>query len=152
MAITHSFLVVLAGYASQGASLLSPTPWLLALPLAIAVLPSITLAGFPDFEADEVTGKRTLAVRLGRKRAAILAGVCAVVAALLPLCLASPTHEWQRWAVLPAIPHAVWLAFRIRRFIQAGAPAGRIDALLIIALTFMLWFCIIPLVTMWLTR
>ena len=34
----------------------------------------------------------------------------------------------------------------------ALAPAGRIDALLIISLTFMLWFCIVPLIAMWLAR
>ena len=72
VAVTHSFLVVLAGYASQAGPLTSATPWFLALPLALAVLPSITLAGFPDFEADSATGKRTLVVRLGRHRAAML--------------------------------------------------------------------------------
>lgn len=148
VALTHSFLVVLAGYASQGASLFAPTPWLLALPLFAAVLPSITLAGFPDFEADEATGKRTLAVRLGRHHAALFAGGCSAVAALLPLCLASPAQDWQRWAMLPAIPHAAWFGIRLRRYLQNGAQPGRIDLLLIIALTFMLWFCIIPLLAM----
>lgn len=152
VALTHSFLVVLAGYASQGAPLFSPAPWLLALPLAIAVLPSITLAGFPDFEADKATGKRTLAVRIGRKRAAAFAAGCALAAAFLPLILPSPAYDWQRWAVLPAIPQAAWLAAKLRRFVRAGAPPGRIDALLVIALTFVLWFCIVPLATMWLSR
>ena len=145
VAVTHSFLVVLAGFASQAGPLTSATPWLLALPLALAVLPSITLAGFPDFEADDAAGKRTLAVRLGRHRAAIFAAVSALCAALLPLCLTGPVLAWLWWTALPAIPHAIWLTVRLRRFMQNGSPPGRIDALLVIALTFMIWFCIVPL-------
>jgi putative NADPH-quinone reductase/1,4-dihydroxy-2-naphthoate octaprenyltransferase len=149
VAVTHSFLVVLAGYASQAGSLSSATPWLLALPLGLAVLPSITLAGFPDFEADQATGKRTLAVRWDRHRAAIFAASAALCAAVLPLCITGPAGAWLWWAALPAIPHAVWLAVRLRRYTQAGSPPGRIDALLVIALTFMLWFCIVPLGALW---
>ena len=51
---------------------------------------------------------------------------------------------------LPAcIPHAAWLAFRLRCYRQEGTPPGRIDRLLIIALSFMLWFCVIPLIALW---
>ena len=145
VAVTHSFLVVLAGYVSQAGSLFSATPWLLALPLGLAVLPSITLAGFPDLAADQATSKRTLVVRWGRQRAAIFAGSAAWCAALLPLCIAGPARAWLWWTAIPAIPHALWLTVRLRRFIQAGSPPGRIDALLVIALTLMVWFCIVPL-------
>ena len=148
VAITHSFLAVLAGYALQGGPLLSAIPWLLALPLCLAVLPAITLAGFPDFEADAATGKRTLAVRLGRQRAANFATGCALCAAVLPLCITGPAHAWLWWTALPAIPHAVWLAMRLRRFTACGSPPGRIDALLILALAFMIWFCLVPLIAM----
>jgi putative NADPH-quinone reductase/1,4-dihydroxy-2-naphthoate octaprenyltransferase len=145
VAVTHSFLVVLAGFVSQAGSLLSATPWLVALPLGLAVLPSITLAGFPDLEADQATGKRTLAVRWGRQRAAIFAGTAAVCAAFLPLCIAGQARPWLWWAALPAIPHAIWLVVRLRRYAQAGSPPGRIDAFLVVALTFMLWICLVPL-------
>ena len=37
------------------------------------------------------------------------------------------------------------LAVRLRRYTHAGSPPGRIDVLLVIALTFVLWFCIVPL-------
>lgn len=148
VAITHSFLVVLAGWISQGVSPFVATPSIIALPLGIAVLPSIILAAFPDFEADESTGKRTLAVRIGRRAAAIVAGTCAVVAALLPICLIGVAPTWHWWCAVPATAHAVWLCSRLRRYVQSGCPPGRIDGLLIIALTFMLWFCVLPLIAL----
>ena len=148
VAITHSFLVVLAGFAAQGGTLLTGTPWLMALPLFVAVLPAITLAGFPDFEADEATGKRTLAIRLGRHRAAQFARGCALGAALLPLCVFGPAHPWLWWTALPSIPHALRLDARLRGFIRSGCPAGRIDALLVLALSFMVWFCLVPLIVL----
>jgi 1,4-dihydroxy-2-naphthoate polyprenyltransferase len=145
VAITHSFFVVLAGWLSQSASPFVAVPWIVALPLCISVLPSITLAAFPDFEADEATGKRTLAIRLGRRSAAAFAGTCALVASLLPLLLIklAPSGHW--WCAVPAVPHAVWLWCKLRSYARDGCPAGRIDVLLVIALTFMLWFCIVPL-------
>jgi 1,4-dihydroxy-2-naphthoate octaprenyltransferase len=145
VAVTHSFLVILAGIASQGGPLHSSIAWLLAGPLCLAVLPSITLAGFPDFEADAATGKRTLAVRLGRRSAGLFAGACAVAAAVFPVCLTGGAFPWLWWTSVPAIPHALWLCWHLRRYIRAGTPAGRIDVLLIIGLNFMLWFCLVPL-------
>jgi 1,4-dihydroxy-2-naphthoate octaprenyltransferase len=148
VAITHSFLVVLAGWVSQSVPSLSPLPWLLALPLGLSVLPAIILAGFPDFEADATAGKRTLVVRLGRHRAAVVAGVCALCAAVAPLFAAGSSWSWISWSALPAIPHAMWLSSKLRRYLDSHSPPGRIDGLLITALTFMLWFCIVPLVVL----
>src|SRR5690606_1963414 len=50
--ITHSFGVLLCGFVLQGGAWSAPEPWLLALPLCLAVLPGITLAGAPDHDAD----------------------------------------------------------------------------------------------------
>ncbi|HET6408250.1 MAG TPA: NAD(P)H-dependent oxidoreductase [Chthoniobacteraceae bacterium] len=148
VAITHSFLVVLAGWFSQSASSSVLTPWVLSLPLALAVFPSITLAAFPDHEADAATGKRTLAVRIGKRRAAIAAGVFAMVAAILPLSLIGIGPNWYWWCSVPSLPHAVWLCWRLRRYVRNGCPSGRIDGLLVISLSLMLWFCIVPLVAL----
>jgi NAD(P)H-dependent FMN reductase len=79
---------------------------------------------------------------------ALLKGFLDVCAAVLPLCMAGPAQAWLWWTALPAIPHAVWLALRLRRFTASGSPPGRIDALLIFALTFMIWFCLVPLIEM----
>ena len=145
VAVTHSFLVVLAGFALQGAAIFLAVPWALSLPLCLAVLPAIILAGFPDYEADEATGKCTLAVRIGRKGAAILAGTIALSAAVLPLFMDHLARGWMWWVAIPAIPHAAWLCRRLRTYLRAGTPPGRIDALLILALTFMIWFAAVPL-------
>ncbi|MDF3076393.1 MAG: ycaK [Sphingobacteriaceae bacterium] len=55
--ITHSFAVILCGYLFMGGKIGDALPWLLGLPLFLAVLPSITLAGIPDYEADKLAGK-----------------------------------------------------------------------------------------------
>jgi len=65
VALTHSFGVILCGYIFQGGEWNNSFPWLISLPLLLAVMPSIILSGIPDFEADKQAGKRTLVVRLG---------------------------------------------------------------------------------------
>lgn len=145
VAITHSFMVILFGFVAQGGSLWAKAPWLVSLPLCIAVLPAIILAGFPDMEADAKTGKKTLAVRLGRKRTSILAGTAAFLAALLSLFSQSVLHDSIYWLIIPALLHATVLCHMIHTFYKAGAHAGRIDGMLILALTYMLWFAVIPL-------
>src|SRR5690554_2304190 len=67
--LTHSFGALLCGYAFQGGNLGDPLPWLVSWPLLLAILPAIVLAGIPDYEADQSVGKRTLAVRLGKRNA-----------------------------------------------------------------------------------
>ena len=152
VAIAHSFFLLLAGWLSQEGLLSASTPYVLALPLGLAVLPSIILAGFPDYEADEATGKRTLAIRWGRYRAAILAGSCALLAVLAPICLAPFAPHWHWWCVIPAAPHAGWLCWELRRYLVSGCPPGRIDRLLSLSLTFMFWFCVVPLAALLVCR
>ena len=41
--------------------------------------------------------------------------------------------------------HAVWLWRRLRRF-TAGEMPERIDGAIVLALTFILWFCVPPLI------
>ena len=41
--------------------------------------------------------------------------------------------------------HAVWLLRRLRRF-TAGEMPERIDGAIMLALTFILWFCVPPLI------
>jgi hypothetical protein len=46
---------------------------------------------------------------------------------------------------VPAAAHGVVLATALLRFVRAGAPEGRIDALLVNVLLFTLWFAVLPL-------
>ena len=79
----------MAGYVAQGGGWTDSTPWLLALPLGVSVLPSILLAGCPNREANVAAAKRTLVVILGKRgavRLAIAVGLAApTITALLSL-------------------------------------------------------------------
>lgn len=70
---------------------------LLSLPLGLLVAAFLWINEFPDYQADAMSGKRTLVVRLGRRRAATgfaLLGLAALaVVALLPLA-GLPTTIW----------------------------------------------------------
>ncbi len=147
VAFTHSIGVLLPGYLLQGGGWSDPLPWLLAVPLGIAILPSITLAGVPDRDADRAAGKLTLAVRLGRRRAILLAIAAtagsAVVAALWSRI--DGVSEIYRPVTLLAIPSAAWLLWRLARRLRAAESLARIDGLIVLALIHVLWFGVIPL-------
>ena len=143
--LTHSIGVVLCGYLLQGGGWRDPFPWLVSLPLFLSILPAILVAGVPDMEADWLAGKRTLATRLGHRGtllAAIVPTLCAPAALLL--VKDHPALRASLDGVLPgAALHALLLAgllWRARR--KAG---GRVDMLLVAALTYILWFVAVPL-------
>lgn len=147
VALTHSLGVMLCGYVFLGGMWNAPQPWLLSLPLLLAILPSIILSGIPDMQADEAAAKRTLAVRLGQRRVLILALVLTVLAAGAALLwqvlgLAGGAYAGTAYA---AIPHSALLVWRLYRRIKSGQPPGRVDGLMAVSLTFLLWFGLIPL-------
>jgi 1,4-dihydroxy-2-naphthoate octaprenyltransferase len=149
VALTHSVVAIIAGYVLQGGSVIDPSPWLLALPLFFAVLPSITLAGFPDRLADTQAGKRTLVVRLGVKGAAAFAIAATLTAAILPLVLdqIGPLADIFGAAPFIMIPHALLLAALILR--QSHQPTCRpINLLLAISLAYMIWPALFPLLSL----
>lgn len=146
VALTHSVGAILTGYVVQGGDWANPLPWLLALPLGIAIFPAILLAGCPDREADAATGKRTLAVVLGKQKAAavaLIATLLAPIAAIGLMIFHPQVADLMTWSVLGGMLHALWLASRLRRFTHVAMPE-RIDSLLAIALSFILWFCVPP--------
>lgn len=141
VALTHSVIVLLIGYASQAGSMTNLIPWALSAPLFFAVLPAILLAGLPDLEADVAVGKDTLAVRLGRRTLTKVALAMTVAATLFHLALI-PFSGW--WLTLPLVLHAGWLSRGILDYL-ARPHSGRIDGLMFRALSFMLWFVLAPL-------
>ncbi len=80
--LTHSLMVILCGFIFQGGIYTDTFPWLISIPLFFSIIPSITLSGIPDHEADELAGKRSLSVRFGKNNAAIGAMICTVMALL----------------------------------------------------------------------
>lgn len=152
VAVTHSVGVMLCGWVFLGGAWHAPLPWLLGAPLLLAIVPSITLAGVPDREADAVAGKGTLAVRFGSRGALWIALVFTVASAALAVLwqvmdVAGGAFAGIAWVV---VPHAAFLVWRLARRLREGAASGRIDGLMVAALTYVLWFGLVPL--FWLAR
>jgi putative NADPH-quinone reductase/1,4-dihydroxy-2-naphthoate octaprenyltransferase len=148
--ITHSLGAVLCGFVFQGGTWSAPGPWLLSLPLGLAVLPSITLSGVPDHDADRLAGKGSLAVRAGVPGAYLIAAICTVLAAAAAIMLAHASRVAQVFAGIEygVLPHAVVLLVLLAAHIQRNAGARRIDALMAVALSYILWFALVPLVNL----
>jgi 1,4-dihydroxy-2-naphthoate octaprenyltransferase len=87
---------------------------LLSLPLGLLVAAFLWVNEFPDFRADAAGGKRTLVVRLGRRRASRAFGAMLLAAyaglALLPAA-GLPAAVWLGGA---GLPHALAAAARVR--------------------------------------
>ncbi|MEJ8569850.1 NAD(P)H-dependent oxidoreductase [Microbaculum marinum] len=149
VAVTHSFLAILAGHLFQNGAIGDPVPWILGAPLFLSILPSIILSGVPDRDADMAVGKRTIAVRFGIRGAfAVSAGLAlaALIAMVAVEALVRPgTYGWVV-PVLVAV-HGLVLARECRRQWRRPADARRIDVTMIVALTYLMWFCVVPLWT-----
>lgn len=147
VAFTHSAMVMWIGYLLQGGAPGDRLPWLLSLPLFLAILPAILLTGIPDRHADAGAGKRTLAVRLGNRNAVLAAGGAVVLAALSALTferlgLGQGSFEGLSLFVLP---HAALCLVCLLYHLQRGAERmQRIDKTLIVALHYMVWFVAVP--------
>lgn len=150
VALTHSAGAIMAGYMVQGGGWTDSLPWLLALPLGVSVLPSILLAGCPDREADQAAGKRTLVVILGKRGAVRLAMAASLAAPTLAALLSLTPVDMLAllgWSAAGGAIHAAWLVRRLHRF-TAGEMPERIDGSIALALTFILWFCIPPMIAL----
>lgn len=142
VAFTHSVMLVLCGHYSQ-VNQHAAGPWLIAPPIFFSVLPSITLAGFPDFEADAACGKKTLAVRFGRSAALKMALVAVLIAAGMRSRVAVDSGGLT-WADGMMLLHAAGLVLALT-FHHPKASSGRINGLLALSLSYMLWFALAPL-------
>lgn len=147
VAVTHSIGVILCGYVFLGGAWNDALPWLLSLPLLLAIMPSITLSGIPDLEADAAAGKRTLAVRLGQRGALIVCLIFTWLAAGAALVWHLMDLAGGAFAGIAyvAIPHAALLSWLLYKRIESGKPPGRIDGLMAASLTYVLWFGLFPL-------
>ena len=144
---THSIAAILCGSLLQSGIWRDPYPWLIGTPLFFATLAAITLSALPDHQADAAVSKRTLAVLLGRRGAAWAALGFTAAAAVCGVA-------W-RWrglygglsglAILLAVVHGLLLARAILRYLRQGAPCARINGIMVLALTYILWFGLIPL-------
>ena len=145
--LTHSLGAMMCGFVLQGGAWSAPELWLASLPLCLAVLPAITLAGVPDHDADRLAGKGTLAVRAGISGAYLIAANGAALAAAAAIALAhvpalAHVFEGIEYVVLP---HAAILLVMLAGHAEEDAGARRIDGLMAVALSYILWFVAVPL-------
>ena len=146
--LTHSFAVILAGYIFQGASVSDNYPWLLGIPLFLAIFPSIIMAGIPDQEADSTAGKKTLAVRFGKRKAAYIALVLMWLSIISIITIQSMFDEGRvfRNLLVFVVPHlGIFTYYWLRTFREKVIP-HRIDLLLVLSLTYIIWFVVVPLI------
>jgi 1,4-dihydroxy-2-naphthoate octaprenyltransferase len=145
--LTHSVLAILAGLLVQGGPILTWQPWLLGLPLFLSILPAIILSGIPDHDADRAAGKRTIAVAFGIRRSfaisAVLAGLAA--AAMIGVDLVTAFSAYGSVVSILVVAHAAWIVGLCLRERTEPAVPRRIDRNMVVALSFILWFCIVPL-------
>lgn len=150
VALTHSLGVLLCGYIFLAGDWTAPLPWLLSLPLFLAILPSITLSGIPDREADAAVGKRTLAVRLGNDGALWVALWFTLLAAVSGMLF--HVLGWAQGAYggisYVVVPYAGWLVWLLWRELKREGSRGRIDGLMAASLGYVLWFGLFPLVNL----
>jgi 1,4-dihydroxy-2-naphthoate polyprenyltransferase len=149
--LTHSYYVILCGFVFQGGSWGDPLPWLLSAPLFFAVLGTNTLAGIPDWKADEAASKRSLAVIFG-PRAAVLFAIWSLGMAFLSGVVLSYFRLFPvsilYWSIF-IIPHGLILLVFLLRFLRANRYEGRINGILALALSYIIWFGLLPIIAIW---
>jgi 1,4-dihydroxy-2-naphthoate octaprenyltransferase len=145
--ITHSPYVILCGYVFQASSWTEPVLWLSSIPLFFAVLAAITLSGIPDHRADKAVSKKTLSVLLGQRPATLLAGLFATLAAITGVAMWRLTlqHDKLGLLMLVAVGHGIILVIAVLRIARIAGDAGRIDGLMQLALSYIIWFGAVPL-------
>ncbi|MFD2741392.1 NAD(P)H-dependent oxidoreductase [Sulfitobacter aestuarii] len=150
VAVTHSFMSIAFGHLVQGGMLSDPRPWLAAMPLCLSILPAIILSGVPDRDADRAAGKRTVVVAFGIRSGILLAAGAALAATggmIMVEGRQSPGLYGGMLIVTLAGLHGGWLFLRLLREATALPKARRLDGTMVMALSYILWFCIPPLWT-----
>jgi 1,4-dihydroxy-2-naphthoate polyprenyltransferase len=149
VALTHSSYVILCGYIFEGGAWNETLPWVLSVPLFFATLPAIILAGIPDRLADKEVSKKVIAVLWGPRKAALLAAFFACLASLSGFFLwyFQIIRGASSILILAAVPHGIVLMSALFKFIQSGNYDRRIDGIMALALSYIIWFGLIPLIS-----
>jgi 1,4-dihydroxy-2-naphthoate octaprenyltransferase len=149
VAFTHSPYVILCGYVFQGGSWADPLPWILSIPLFLATLAAIILAGIPDRLADREVSKKGVAVLWGPREAVLLASLFVCLASLSGVLLGH-FHIFPgsagKW-IWGAVPHGIILLLVLFKLIRSGNYDRRIDGIMALALSYIIWFGLIPFIS-----
>jgi 1,4-dihydroxy-2-naphthoate octaprenyltransferase len=150
VAFTHSALVLVFGYVLGGGRAATSWPWLISLPLFLAVFAAITLSGVPDAAADSAANKRSLVVRFGQDvalRLALLATLGAALAGVLVWAVALPASPLLVVLAAVMVASGVWQGWNLTRLARMPSTGGRIDRQMRGALAYIMWFVLVPLIT-----
>jgi len=146
VSLTHSFSALVCASMAQGELITASFPWLIGLPMFFAILPAIILSGVPDFDADRTSGKCSLAVLLSPRGATRIAEWATVLAAIASFAwLPALGIDAAAAIVLLVVPYAILQLWRLERFRNSGAPARRIDSLMMLSLSYIMLFVGVPL-------
>lgn len=148
VAITHSPYVIMCGFIFQTGAWRDPLPWLLSIPLFFAVLAAITLSHIPDLLADKEVSKKTIAVIFGPAFAAIMAMCFICIAAISGSLVWSFKIIRGPYAliILIVIFHVIILLSALFSLIKSNNFDRRINQIMGLALSYIVWFGLIPLV------
>jgi len=115
IAFCYGWLPVAVGYYLQ-AGAIAPLVHRLAIPIGLTIFNVILLNEFPDYAADRATGKRNLAVRLGRDWASGLYAVASVASwAAMALSLVHGVPTRALWFYLPIVALSLVLVVSMLR-------------------------------------
>jgi 1,4-dihydroxy-2-naphthoate octaprenyltransferase len=150
VSITHSIYLILCGYAFQTGTVSHPLPWLLSIPLSSSVLAAITLAGLPDYVADKTVSKKTITVLFGPKVAIVVAASFVCIAFLSGLTIWYPRVKWWAFSIAMVILplHGFILLRLLHKLFRSNHYNRRINGIMGSALTYILWFGLIPLISL----
>ena len=146
--LTHSIYVILCGYVFQGGSWNDPTPWLLGIPLFFAVFAANILAGIPDRRADQAACKKSIAVLFGPRVSLMAAVVCSSLAFIsgLFLTVSLLSMSLSYWFMF-VLPHNIVLTYFLIHYLHVGQYEGRINVIMGLALSYIIWFGLFPLIS-----
>ena len=144
--LTHSLMVILCGFIFQGGIYTNAYPWLISIPLFFSIIPSITLSGIPDHEADQLAGKHSLSVRFGKNKAAFGAIICTVMALVSSFYLYfnDLVPGAYNYLLVVSVFHALWLILELLKYINVVHKPKQINKLMLLSLTYLMWFALIP--------
>ena len=148
--LTHSPYVLIAGFFLQTGNINSPVPWLLSVPLFFAILAAILLAALPDYDADMAVRKKTFAVIFGPRKATLAAMICVLMAALSAgaVLLFKILPSAGVALMIVCIPHALILLKAMVKVRRQHLFGCRIDRVIQMALSYIIWFVFIPLLVL----
>ncbi len=136
VAVAFGPLIVLGTYFVQTGRF-DIAPLVLSIPFGLLVAAILWINEFPDLEADEAAGKRTLVSRLGLRRSAdVYAAMLAAAYVVVPLGVLAAGLPWPALLVLLSLPLALRAIGHARRHYgdpHALIPANAATLLLLLA-------------------